>query len=122
MDEGVKQCELVHKAICAALTGSILWVNEKTRRRVQSDAALQGLTPEGIIDLLISCVRDDGGQIKHKREDREHWKNVQDYIFWVLIPVQGLPRDLFVELGLKEPCDEEYPELWVLNAHLTSFG
>ena len=111
---------VVTEAVRSGTTGCVVW-KDGADTRVRRDAALQGLTPEGIIDILIEFVRDLGGLIAQRRETRPYWRGFQDYVYEVLIPVSGLPRDLYVELVLSDPVDEECPVAVIVSAHLTSF-
>jgi hypothetical protein len=121
MDEAARQLGLVHKALCSGLSNAIHWKNESLRQRVRSDANLQGLGLNAIVGLLVEWVRDQGGGICQRRETRERWRDEQDYVYEVLIPVSGFPRELFVELVLHDPIDEEDPEVVIVSCHLTSF-
>ena len=120
MDEAARQLQLVTEAVRCRTTNCLVWKDERLQNRVRRDSALCGLTPEGISDLLIEFV-EDGGRIRQKRETRATWGGQCDYVYEVLIPVSDLPRDLFVELILSDPIDEECPVAIIVSAHLTSF-
>jgi hypothetical protein len=120
MDDVARQYSLVDAAIRSGTTGCVVW-KEGLEKRVRNNAELQGLTPEGIIDLLVEHVQKNSATIRQKPETRDHWRGLSDYVYEVLITVLGLPRDLYVELVLSDPVDEECPIVIIVSAHLTSF-
>lgn len=111
---------LVLTAIRCRLTGCVLWKDEKLERRVRRDAALQGLTPNGIVDLLEDWVCANPSSVKQVPEKREGHRDWYDFHYDVLIPIDGFPRELYVELVLKDPTDPDVPEVIIVNAHLTT--
>src|SRR5262245_43922459 len=121
MEEAANQLRLVLEAVRSRTTYCVVWKDERLQNRVRRDASLLGLTPEGITDLLIEHVCEHGGQITQKRETRDHWRGLNDYVYEVLIPLAGFPRDLYIELVLSDPVDEECPVAIIVSAHLSSF-
>jgi hypothetical protein len=115
MDEAAHQLELVRKALLSGLSNCVEWIDDKTSNRVRNDPANQGLTPEGIKQLLIDFVR-QGGPIEQRVEDREEWKNRRDYWYFAIVPVAEFTRGLFVELELTDD-DPDVPIVSLLNAH-----
>jgi hypothetical protein len=120
MDEAVRQLGLVRLALCCGLSNVIHWKNEALRQRVRGDANLQGLGLNAIQELLVEWVRDGGGEVRQYPETRPEWRDQQEYWYEVVVPVEGLPRDLFVELTLTDD-DADCPEVTIVNCHLTSF-
>jgi hypothetical protein len=120
MDEAARQLESVRLALRNGIINCIHWRNEYLIWRVRADSNLQGLTPEAIVELLIRWVRDEGVEIRQKRETREIWRDEFDFVYDVLVPVDGLPRDLYLELILHDE-DVDYPEVTIVSCHLTSF-
>ncbi len=120
MDEADDGCRLAREAVSSGTSGCILWKNENLVRRVTNDPELLGLGPNAIIDLLVEKVR-AGTPIRQKKETRAYWRDQCEFVYEVLFAVEDLPRNLFVELVLKDPCDEECPEVVIVSAHLTSF-
>ena len=121
MDEAEDGLRLVREAISSGTTGCVHWKDESLLKRVRADASLQGLEPNAIIDLMTDAVRCGSVRLNQKRETRNYWKDRHDFVYEVLFAVEGLPRDIYVELVLKDPCDEECPEVVIVSAHLTSF-
>ncbi len=107
---------LVKEALTCRESNSIRWVSDRVALRVRNDPELQGLTPEGIKRLTKDHAR-SGGEIEQIREKRPEYK--EDHAWWykVIIPVNGLPFPLFVEICLFDP-DPELPEVIIVNAHL----
>jgi hypothetical protein len=120
MTDAGAQLALVRKAICSGLSNCVEWLDDKLQLRVRNDACLQGLVPKEIKRLLIEWVSCEGGHVFQNRETRPNWSGCQDYWYHVLIPVDGLPRDLFVEMVLSDD-DGECPVVTIVNAHLTSY-
>jgi hypothetical protein len=117
MDEAARQLALVLKAIREGHSTSVEWVNDAAARRVYRI----GWTPNGIIDLLIEWVRDLSQPVEQRRETRERWRDEHDFWYCVNVPVDGQARPMFIEFVLREPCDEDLPEIVIVNAHPTSF-
>ncbi len=110
---------LVRAAILSRYTGDCEWVDDRTMIRVGNDPANQGLSPVAIKQMLQGWVA-GGGTIACKPEDREHWKNKREFVYWAVIQAPGFPRGLFVELELLDP-DPVDPRVVILNAHPASF-
>lgn len=117
MGEAARQLGLIQLALTCGLSNVIHW-KKGLPERVRSDANLQGLTPGGIVGLLVEQVKSSPSCVCHHVEDRPGWRDEQDYWYEVLIPVEGLPRDLFVEVVLHE--DDTWPEVRIVSCHLTS--
>ena len=120
MDEAANELRLVTEAVRSGTTGCVVWKDERLETRVRRDAALQGLTPEGINDILIDFVQ-GGGRIHQKRETRDDWKGLSEYVYEVSIELPDFSRDLFIELVLSDPVDEDCPVAVIVSAHLSSF-
>jgi hypothetical protein len=108
--------ELVRCAFCSPLSTSVYWKDDRTRNRIARLAELQGWRPEAIRREAIAFVR-RGGRIEERTERRP--EHAADYDFWyrLLIPLDGLPRPLFLEAVLVDD-DPEFPEVALVNAHL----
>jgi hypothetical protein len=105
--------ELVCKAILSRTTGDCEW-KEQSARRVRSDAALKGLTPEGIKVLLRNHVAEHGcGVIDQRAESRGH---EQPFWYRVIVPVEEFTHGLFVEMVLTDD-DPDAPAVQIVNAH-----
>ena len=105
---------LVRMAIVSNYTGDAEWVDTKTELRVGRDPANRNLTPPAIMELARNHVA-AGGDIFCKAETGI-WKNKRDFVYWVVIPVPGFPKGLFVEYELYDD-DPNDPRVWLLNAH-----
>jgi hypothetical protein len=113
----VAQPDLVHKAIRAGTLGQIQW-KDSAARLVRNDPELLGLTPEGIPALLRQFVL-DGNCLDVRRETRaEYLAEHPDDPFWyrAVIPVEGLPGGLFVEVRLIDD-DPDDPWVEIVSAH-----
>lgn len=120
MDEAARQLALVKTAICSGLSNCVFWRTQKLIDRCFADNDLRGYSPDSIVGLLRGWVQFEGGAIVQKAETRENWKEEFAFVYEVLISVEGLPRELFVELVLYDD-DEELPEVAIVSCHLTSF-
>lgn len=108
---------LVVQALSCALSNCVEWINDKEANRVRTDPVNQGLRPGEIIRLLREYVRDgDPSCIEQIREQREGWSDRRDYWYKVIVPVDGFPNGLFVELELLDD-DPDVPVVVLLNAH-----
>jgi hypothetical protein len=110
--------DLVHKAIRSGIMGHIQW-KDSAARRVRDDSELGILTPEGIRSLLRQFVL-DGNVLDARKETRaELLEEHADDPFWyrAILPIEGLPRGLFVEVRL---VDDDPSEPWVeiVSAHV----
>lgn len=109
--------DLVHKAIRSGWKGHIEW-KDAAARRIRDDADLDGLTPEGIKELLHQFIL-DGQTLSERQETRsEYLEDNPDDPFWyrAIIPVPGFPRGLFIEVRLIDD-DAEEPWVQIVNAH-----
>jgi hypothetical protein len=108
---------LVVQALTCTLSNCVEWVNDKEANRVRIDPANQGLRAGEIIRLLREHVRVSGPScVEQIREQREGWRDQRDYWYRVIVPVDGFPHGLFVELQLLDD-DPEVPRVVLLNAH-----
>ena len=107
---------LVVKAISLAQNtrGCCEW-NERAARRIRQQPPCQGMTPEGIRELLLDHVNNHRGQILQVEERREEYREHRFY-YKAIIPVAGLRRGLFVEMVLGDD-DPEFPAVEIVNAH-----
>jgi hypothetical protein len=121
LDEAKDGLRLVAEAISSGTSGCVTWKDDSLIRRIRADQNLQGLEPNGIIDLMTEAAQAKKARLTQKRETRNYWKDGNEFVYEVLFKVDGLPRDMFVELVLKDPCDEDCPEVVIVSAHLTSF-
>src|SRR5262245_27236826 len=97
MDDPADQLALVRKALTSGLSNCVEWVNDEALKRVRDDPGNQGLTPEGIKQLLIEFVQ-AGGEITQRIEERQRWKDQRDYWYMAVVPVDGFRHGLFVEM------------------------
>jgi hypothetical protein len=121
LDEAKDGLRLVVEAISSGTSGCVLWKDEDLIRRVRADRELDGLEPNAIIDLMTEASKSGNAIVKQKREARQYWKDRNEFVYDVLFKVSGFSKDLYVELVLKDPCDEDCPEVVIVSAHLTSF-
>lgn len=106
---------LVVKAIELArrFKGCCEW-SESSARRVRQRPPCEGLTPEGIKELLIQHV-EQKGKLVQVREKREEYDDRRFY-YKVVVPVPGFVRGLFVEVVLVDD-DPDCPAVLIVNAH-----
>ena len=119
MDGATDGKRLVLDAITSGTSGCIEWKSERLQLRVRQDPELLGLTPKGVVAELVAAVR-AAGEVRQKRETRPEWAGQFEFVYEVRFPVAGLPRDLYVELVLKDPPDVDCPVVIIVSAHLTS--
>ncbi len=76
---------------------------------------LDGVTPDGVIDLIYDYVI-SGGQIDQVRERRPEWYQ-HEYHYDLRIEMDG--RKLYVETRLmfEDPSDPDDPRILVANVH-----
>jgi hypothetical protein len=122
MDDAAQHHKLVYEAVRSGTTGCVIWKNIALEKRVRGDRTLDGLTPTGVICELVTWVRDRNGTIRQKRETRELYRGTEDWVYEVVIPVAGLPRELFVEMILGDPVDKDCPVAVIVSCHLTTFS
>ncbi len=109
------QLELVRKALRSGLSNCIEWIDEKAYLRAKQELGAKGLSPKRIIQLLVQFAR-EGGQIDQRVETREEWRQRRDYWYRVVIPLEGFPRGLFIEIELRDD-DSDVPMVSVVNVH-----
>ena len=110
----LRQLALLLKALQSGLSNCVEW-DEKAARRVRGDPDLYGLTPTAIKKELLDFV--GGGEVRQVKETRERWKDLYDFYYKAIIPLDGFPHGLFVEIRLSDD-DEDYPEVLLVNAHV----
>lgn len=112
------QIDLVHKSISSGFFGHIQW-KHSAADLVRRDPDLQGLTPEGIRELLRQFVL-AGNKLQSRIETRqEYLEENPDDPFWyrALIAVAGIDQELFVEVRLIDD-DADQPWVEIVSAHL----
>lgn len=121
MDEAARQLRLVQLALSNGLRNCIHWVSEDLINRVRRDPDLLGLTPEGIIELLLGWGK-QGGEVR-SAEESEGCRSEYEHLFAVVIPVDGLPLRLnvYVKMGVLDD-DDEYPEVTIVSCHRATFA
>jgi hypothetical protein len=109
------ELELVRLAIANAhVTGCCEW-DEKAARRFFSQPVLPGLTPEGVKSFLHEFVANEQGSIHQVTETRPEYAD-RPFYYKAVIPVDGLPHGLFVEI-IMDDDDPELPAVRIVNAH-----
>ncbi len=116
MDEDARELALVEKAIRSGLSNCFDWADDKILARVRSEPSLQGLTPEYIKRRLHAFIAKEGGRIDQRKEEREYWKDRQRFWYRAVIPEDGFPRGIFVEIILVDD-DDDCPVVALANAH-----
>jgi hypothetical protein len=106
--------QLVVKAITCNVGGCCEW-DEKAARRVRSQPPWPGLTPEGIKELLIDGVANQGVEVIQVEEKRDDYKD-RPFYYKAIVPVKELRHGLFVEFVLDDD-DPELPVVRIVNAH-----
>ena len=106
---------LVVKAIELArrFKGCCEW-NASSARRVRKKPPCEGLTPEGIKELVIQHV-EQKHELLQVREKRQEYVDRRFY-YKVVLALPELVRGLFVELVLVDD-DPDCPAVWIVNAH-----
>ena len=117
MDELERHRSLVRKALRSGLRNCIDW-QSRLKERVRSDASLRSLTPEFIIDSLLECGQRDT-EIKQAKATTDGCDVEYEYLFAVLIPVDDLPRPLYVKVAI---CDDDpdVPSVIIVSCHVSS--
>jgi hypothetical protein len=115
MDDSARELALVRQALTSGLSNCVEWVSDQAARLVRNNPANQGLTPEGIKRLVRGFVK-AGGQVEQRVEGRTPWKHARRFWYMVIVPVDGFPDGLFVEMELLD-ADPEVPMVALLNAH-----
>jgi hypothetical protein len=111
-------CEhaLVVKALRDGLGGCVEW-HEKGANLVRGDPDLQGLTPEFLKKELIHHVRiNPDAVVVQVKEERDHWKDHYRFYYKVVLPLQGFPHGIFVEMRLTGDDDPDFPEVTIVRA------
>jgi hypothetical protein len=114
---GAAQLDLVHKAICSRVLGHIQW-KDAAARRMRDDRGLEGLTLRGIRAVLRQFVL-DGHSLQARRETRAEFLEERPndpYWYRALLPIPGLPGELFVEVVLADD-DPEEPWVEIVSVH-----
>ena len=110
-----EELELVRKAITSGLSNCCEWVNDRVARRVRADPGNQGLTPEAIKRYLCDFVK-AGGLVEQRAEERTEWRDRRQFWYRAVLPLEGFPRGLFVEIILLDD-DPDCPCVALVNAH-----
>jgi hypothetical protein len=116
MDDDARELALVEKAIRSGLSNCFDWVNDKVLARVRSEPSLQGLTPEYVKRRLHDFIAKEGGRIEQRKEEREHWRDCRRFWYRAVIPEDGFPHGIFVEIVLVDD-DQDCPVVALVNAH-----
>jgi hypothetical protein len=109
--------DLVHKAIRAGILGHIQW-KDASERLIRDDPQLNAIGPRGIRALVRKFVL-DGNLLDARPEKRQEFlKENPDHPYWyrAIIPVDGFPHGLFVELVLIDH-DPDEPWVEIVSAH-----
>lgn len=106
---------LVIKAISLArrFTGCCEW-KESSARRVREKPPSEGMTPEGIKELLIQHI-EQGGELRQVREKREEYTDHR-YYYKAVAALPGFVRGLFIEVVLVA-ATAIVPQFLIVNAH-----
>jgi hypothetical protein len=109
--------KLVVQALICTLSNCVEWINDSEMHRVRTDPANRGLRPGEIKRLVREYVRVTGPQcVEQFHETRENYRNKREYWYRVMVPMDGFPHGLFVELELLDD-DPDFPVVALLNAH-----
>ena len=121
MDEVARQLRLVRLTFVNGLRNCVHWISEDLINRVRRDPELYGLTPEGVVTLLIEWGQ-RGGEIRPVAGQAGEARVEFDHLFAVVIPVEGMPHalELYVKVGLHDD-DEDYPEVAIVSCHRAAF-
>lgn len=87
---------------------------EPSARRIREKPPCEGLTPEGIKELLLQHI-EGSGELLQVREKRHEYAD-HPYYYKAIIAVPGFVRGLFVELILTD-VDADCPAVLIVNAH-----
>jgi hypothetical protein len=117
MEPNLRELELVKEAITAKVSGCCEWDEEEGRRvlREYPELGHYGLTLKGIKYLLMDHVVSTG-QIEQRVEERHRWKDEFDYWYRAVIPIEDVPRPLFVEVRFIQ-AGPTLPVVRIVNAH-----
>lgn len=106
---------LVRLAFTCGASNCVIWIDDQAEILVRRRFAALGLTPTGIKQILQDWML-AGRPFDERRETRSEYAANREFWYRAIIPVDGLPRGLFVEMELSDP-DPEYPTVTILNAH-----
>jgi hypothetical protein len=112
--------ELVYRTLVdlGKITGYVEWADDRVARRVQEQLSDLGLTPREVKRLSLAHVSQVGIEaIRQVREERPGWRDEHQFNYKVIVPFEGTPRGLFVEMRLIDP-DPDDPQIQLVNAHL----
>jgi len=111
-----QELDLVRQAIILGETtrGCCEW-EDRAARRIRLNPPHEGMTPEGIRDLLIEFVENNPKMLTQVPERREEYPD-RSFYYKVIIPLSEFVRGLFVELILIDR-DPDYPSVLIVNAH-----
>ncbi len=117
MEFNLRELELVKEAITARVSGCCDWDEEEGRRvlREYPELGHYGLTLKGIQYLLVEHVVSTG-DIEQRVEERHRWKDEFDYWYRAVIPIEDVPRPLFVEVRFIQ-AGPTLPVVRIVNAH-----
>ena len=110
------ELELVQKALRDGLGGCVEW-DDKGASLVRGDPDLRELTPEFIRRELIRCIRNNSAKVVQKDEHREGYKADFKFFYMSILPIDGFPNGVFVEMRLTDADDPEFPEVLIVRAH-----
>jgi hypothetical protein len=91
------------------------WIDDKAMIRVRYEFAATGLSPRKLEELLIEFAK-QGGKIDERKETRPEWKARRDFWYRAVIPMEGFPRGIFIEIELRDD-DPDVPMVSLVNAH-----
>lgn len=106
---------LVLKALTSDLTNCVFWKDDRTMQRVRDDPSLLGLSPACIRKELIDYVKAGGG-VRQVVETREEYLHDHSFYYKAIIPLDGFPQGVFVELVLTDD-DPDVPMVALVSAH-----
>lgn len=114
MRDPADELALVMKAVLEGrtVTGCCEW-DDLAYRRVLADAEL-GLPPHLIRKALIEFVL-ASGIIQQVKEQRPEYNDF-DFYYKAVVPTEGFPNGLFIEMRLTDP-DVDCPTVLLVNAH-----
>lgn len=107
--------KLVVKALQEGLNGCVEWRDDRVIRTILSDREMQGWTPAGIKLELIEFVR-GGGCVEQVVEKRPEWKGEYRFYYKAILPIDGFPHGVFVEIVL-EDSDPDLPSVLLVSSH-----
>ena len=99
----------------SGLSNCVLWVNERTSRRVLGDRELRTVEPLDIKRRLIAYVK-SGGEVIQAREQREDYRAELAFYYKAIVPAPGFPKGIFIEIRLNG-ADPDCPIVHLVSAH-----